>query len=185
MSVRLGNKVIAGNYKSQVISSATTEQEGIVKLATENDITNLNTTKAVTPKLLKDNLDAKQDVISDLDTIRTNASNGASAYTTISGYGDIVTHNADEFANADHTHSQYLTSVAWGDVTGKPSTFTPASHNQASDTISEMTSYVKASSAAAISTTDSLNTAVGKLEYKIDDVDAQLQALTDMLNAAS
>ena len=63
MSVRLGNKVIAGNYKSQVISSATTEQEGIVKLATENDITDLNTTKAVTPKLLKDNLDAKQDVL--------------------------------------------------------------------------------------------------------------------------
>ena len=63
MSVRLGNKVIAGNYKSQVISSATTEQEGIVKLATENDITDLNTTKAVTPKLLKDNLDAKQDIL--------------------------------------------------------------------------------------------------------------------------
>lgn len=63
MSVRLGNKVIAGNYKSQVISSATTEQEGTVKLATENDITNLNTTKAVTPKLLKDNLDAKQDIL--------------------------------------------------------------------------------------------------------------------------
>ena len=50
-------------------------------------------------------------------------------YTTISGYGDIVTHNADEFANADHTHSQYLTSVARGDVTGKPSTFTPAFSN--------------------------------------------------------
>lgn len=63
MSVRLGNKIIAGNYKSQVISSATTEQEGIIKLATENDITDLNTTKAVTPKLLKDNLDAKQDIL--------------------------------------------------------------------------------------------------------------------------
>ena len=63
MSVRLGNKIIAGNYKSQVISSATTEQEGTVKLATENDITDLNTTKAVTPKLLKDNLDAKQDIL--------------------------------------------------------------------------------------------------------------------------
>ena len=63
MSVRLGNKVIAGNYKSQVISSATTEQEGIVKLATENDITDLNTTKAVTPKLLKDNLNTKQDIL--------------------------------------------------------------------------------------------------------------------------
>lgn len=63
MSVRLGNKIIAGNYKSQVISSATTKQEGIIKLATENDITDLNTTKAVTPKLLKDNLDTKQDIL--------------------------------------------------------------------------------------------------------------------------
>ena len=83
MSVRLGNKVIAGNYKSQVISSATTEQEGIVKLATENDITNLSTTKAVTPKLLKDNLDAKQDVIEDLDTIREGANKGATALQSI------------------------------------------------------------------------------------------------------
>ena len=83
MSVRLGNKVIAGNYKSQVISSATTEQEGMVKLATENDITNLNTTKAVTPKLLKDNLDAKQDVIEDLDTIREGANKGATALQSI------------------------------------------------------------------------------------------------------
>lgn len=63
MSVRLGNKIIAGNYKSQIISSATTEQKGIIKLATENDITDLNTTKAVTPKLLKDNLDTKQDIL--------------------------------------------------------------------------------------------------------------------------
>ena len=83
MSVRLGNKVIAGNYKSQVISSATTEQEGIVKLATENDITDLNTTKAVTPKLLKDNLNTKQDVISDLDTIRDGASKGSTALQSV------------------------------------------------------------------------------------------------------
>lgn len=42
--------------------------------------------------------DAKQDNIEDLDTIINNASNGATAYTTIQGYGDIVTHNAIEFA---------------------------------------------------------------------------------------
>lgn len=39
----------------------------------------------------------KQDVISDLSTIRTNASNGNSAYTTIDTFGNIVTHNADDF----------------------------------------------------------------------------------------
>ena len=39
----------------------------------------------------------KQDAISDLATIRSNASAGKSASDTISGYGDIVTHDADEF----------------------------------------------------------------------------------------
>lgn len=149
------------------------------------DLISDGTTNKVVTATEKSTWNGKQDVISDLSTIRANATAGAEAALTISGYGDIVTHNVDEFANADHTHSQYLTSVAWEDVTGKPSTFTPASHNQASSTINTMASYVKASSSAAIATTDSLNTAVGKLEYKIDDVDTQLQALTDMLNAAS
>lgn len=42
----------------------------------------------------------KQDAISDLATIRSNATNGQSAYTTISGYGNIVTHNVSEFATS-------------------------------------------------------------------------------------
>ena len=42
----------------------------------------------------------KQDAISDLSTIRSNATNGQSAYTTINGYGNIVTHNVSEFATA-------------------------------------------------------------------------------------
>lgn len=45
-------------------------------------------------------LNGKQATISDLGTIRTNASNGASAYTTIQGYGNIVSHNASEFATS-------------------------------------------------------------------------------------
>lgn len=42
----------------------------------------------------------KQDAISDLSTIRSNAENGQSAYTTISNYGDIPTHNVSEFATS-------------------------------------------------------------------------------------
>lgn len=42
------------------------------------------------------------------------------------------------------------------------------SHNQASNTINAMTGYSKASSASAISTSDSLNTAIGKLEKGLD-----------------
>ena len=45
---------------------------------------------------------------------------------------------------------------------------TPAAHNQASNTINAMTGYSKASSASAIATTDSLNTAIGKLEKALD-----------------
>lgn len=43
-----------------------------------------------------------------------------------------------------------------------------ASHNQASSTINAMTGYSKASSASAIAATDSLNTAIGKLEKALD-----------------
>jgi len=55
---------------------------------------------------------AKQDAISDLSTIRSNATAGAGAATTIAGYGDIVTHDADEFqaagnyAASSHTHTK-------------------------------------------------------------------------------
>ena len=45
----------------------------------------------------KSTWNGKQDAIADLATIRSNASAGKSASDTISGYGDIVTHDADEF----------------------------------------------------------------------------------------
>lgn len=46
-----------------------------------------------------------------------------------------------------------------------------ASHNQASNTINAMTGYSKPSSASAIGTGDTLNAAIGKLEYKVDAYD--------------
>jgi hypothetical protein len=55
----------------------------------ESDISSLQTTVA-----------GKQDAISDLSTIRSNASNGQTAYTTIQGFGNIVTHNTGEFATS-------------------------------------------------------------------------------------
>lgn len=42
----------------------------------------------------------KQDTISDLTTIRTNATAGKSANDTIATYGNIVTHNSNEYATA-------------------------------------------------------------------------------------
>lgn len=63
---------------------------------------------------------------------------------------------------------------SWAKASTKP-TYTysevgaaAASHNQASNTITSMTGYSKASSAGSIATTDSLNTALGKLEKTLD-----------------
>lgn len=83
---------------------------------------------------------------------------------------------AGSYASASHNHDSAYKAAsyvpAWDEVTGKPSTFTPAAHNQASNTINAMTGYTKASAVAAISTTDSLNTAIGKLEKALDSKQA-------------
>ena len=46
--------------------------------------------------------------------------------------------------------------------------YAPISHNQASSTITTMSGYTKAASASAIATTDTLNSAIGKLEKALD-----------------
>lgn len=80
---------------------------------------------------LRNALNGKQNVISDLSTIRTNATKGASAYTTIQGYGNIVTHNVSEFAtSAQGTLADsavqpadlatVATSGSYNDLTDKP-----------------------------------------------------------------
>lgn len=54
----------------------------------------------VTDDELSTALEDKQDVINDLSDIRSNATKGASAYSTIQNYGDIVTYNASNFATS-------------------------------------------------------------------------------------
>ena len=70
-----------------------------------------------------------------------------------------------------HSHPYRLDTwvPSWGEVTSKPSTFTPTAHNQASNTITSMTGYTKASAMGDIVATDSLNVAIGKLEKSLDD----------------
>jgi len=79
--------------------------------------------------------------------------------------------------NAAHANeADYATEagkVAWEKVTDKPSSFNPSAHTQGSDTITAMTGYQKASSAGAVSPSDSLNAAIGKIEKKMDDITAQ------------
>lgn len=64
--------------------------------------------------------------------------------------------------------SGYITGVSWNQISSKPTSFTPASHNQASNTITALTGYSKPSSTSAIGTSDSLNSALGKLEKGLD-----------------
>ena len=60
--------------------------------------------------------------------------------------------------------AKVATSGSYSDLKNIPTSFAPSSHDQASNTINAMTGYSKASTADAITTTDSLNTAIGKLE---------------------
>lgn len=77
-------------------------------------------------------------------------------------------------AAASHTHTLSQISdlnSSWDAIlkaSATSATFTPKAHNQASNTITAMTGYVKGSNQAAISTSDSLNMAIAKLEVKAD-----------------
>ena len=62
----------------------------------------------------------------------------------------------------------FITGVSWSDVTSKPSAFTPATHNQGSNTIITLTGYTKPDTTGALVTTDTLNAALGKLEAALD-----------------
>ena len=82
-------------------------------------------------------------------------------YQPVGNYS-LVGHNHDEtYSKLSHAHT-------WDSITGKPGSFTPSTHNQASSTITAMTGYAKASSVSAIGVTDSLNVAIGKLEKALD-----------------
>ena len=96
----------------------------------------------------------------------------AGSYASSSHNHDGKYQPAGSYAAASHNHDTLYAAKshghAWGEISGKPSTFAPAGHNQASNTITTMTGYTKAASVAAIATTDSLNVAIGKLEKALD-----------------
>ena len=61
------------------------------------DLLSEGTTNKLVSATEKTTWNNKQNAISDLETIRNNATAGKNASDTIAEYGDIVTHNADEF----------------------------------------------------------------------------------------
>ena len=64
---------------------------------------------------------------------------------------NYVTEELAKKANSDHTHN-----------------YAPTSHNHNSSQVTAMTGYAKAETVSAISTTDTLNAAIGKLEKALD-----------------
>ena len=83
--------------------------------------------------------------------------------TYVDGAFSKTSHNHD---NRYYTESEIDETVTA--LTAAINSKANSSHNQPSSTITAMTGYSIAKSAAAISTSDSLNTAIGKLEYKIN-----------------
>ena len=58
-------------------------------------------------------------------------------------------------------------SVAWNNITGKPSTFTPAAHTHGSDDVTALTGYSEGSSTTTLSASMSLNAALASLQNQI------------------
>lgn len=83
--------------------------------------------------------------------------------------GDTPEEAFEEYAVGEAAHAKSADNVPWSGITNKPATFEPSAHNQASDTINGMTGYKKGEKYEAIQTSDTLNTAVGKLEAGVDE----------------
>ena len=94
-----------------------------------------------------------------------NKSNFDGAYGSLSGKPTLGTAAAKDVASTGDASSSQ---VVLGNDSRLSDSRTPTAHNQASNTITAMTGYSKANSASAIAATDSLNTAIGKLEKALD-----------------
>ena len=134
----LESVVVSGSYNSATKKVVLTLQSGsTIEFSVADLVVGLQSEITTTNKLASDLVDdtnqahkfvstsekstwnGKQDAISDLATIRSNASAGAGAATTISGYGDIVTHNASEFAPAGASslvELAFTASTGWSEL---------------------------------------------------------------------
>lgn len=93
------------------------------------------------------------------------------------------------------TASIFNGKLDWSNINNKPDVFTPEQHTHTTQEIISLAGYTKAKTAAALSTSDSLNTALGKLELKADtaytlvkgayDGDGTIENLTEILKVLS
>lgn len=77
---------------------------------------------------------------------------------TLNPYTNMITANISGSAG----------SVDWSNVQNKPESFTPETHSHASNQIVSLAGYSKATTNDALAVGDTLNSALGKLEFKTD-----------------
>lgn len=76
----------------------------------------------------------------------------------------------DSKSDVGHTHS-------WGQITDKPTTFAPSAHNHPTSQINALTGYTIGTN-TALSATDTLNTALGKIQAQINSKTSNLGTVT-------
>lgn len=86
-----------GTFTLNQSGATTIDVDAAGSSITVDDSLSSSSTNPVQNRVINSALNSKQDTVSDLSTIRSNASSGAGAASTIATYGDIVTHNASEF----------------------------------------------------------------------------------------
>lgn len=89
-----------GSIDQKVVTDALAEKAGTSAIPTALSQLSQDATHRLVSDTEKSTWNGKQDVISDITTIRANAQDGKNASTAIATYGNIVTHNANEFASA-------------------------------------------------------------------------------------
>ena len=104
----------------------------------------------------------------EIDTkINSKGSTTVPVYFDENGNATAITSYSGKAATAGVADS--ANAVAWSNISGAPSEYAPAAHNQASNTINAMTGYDKTDgSNTGVSTSDTLNIAIAKLEHQID-----------------
>lgn len=152
-----------------------------------NATSNIATTDTLNEAIgkLEKALDGKQASGSYLSTSDTAADSSKLGGTAAANYAlktdiPIVPTKVSDLTN----DSGFITGIAWNDVSSKPNVFTPDAHNQASNTINALTGYSKPNTTSALSTSDSLNDALGKLEKALEEKQASGSYLTTTGTAA-
>ena len=147
--------------------SHTEKPDGLYRITVDTE-GHVSGTNAVTKDdITKLGIPAQDTVYTHPDTHAANMITGLATVATSGNYNDLT--NKPAAVSIDTALSSTSTnSVQNKVITAALNEKAAAEHSQASDTINAMTGYSKATSASAISTSDSLNTAIGKLEKALE-----------------